>query len=154
MRIVPKPNGPQNLIAFRHGHLPYEGRVWPELTKQMEQFINGYNPDYALRTKNVSECFPGVKPPSEDSVCFYDIRTIDPDCIKPDFGYDTGSPCIFIQFNNITGWKPEFYTENDFVTDPNIPSELRFLNRQNLVYLECKGLFRLFINVSYVFIRI
>jgi hypothetical protein len=115
----------------------------------MEQFINGYNPDYVLRTKNTSECFSGAKPASENSVCFFDIRTIDQDCIKPDFGYDTGSPCIFIQFNNISGWKPEFYSETDFLTNPGLLSDSKFLNRQNLVYLECKGLFRLFINVSY-----
>lgn len=139
IRIIPKPNGPQNLISFRHGHLPFEGKVWPELAEQMQTFVNGYNPDVVLRTRNVSECYPGAQISSESMACFYDIRTIDPECLKDDFGYAIGKPCVFIQFNNITGWTPEFYSDSDFDNIPDIPSDLRFLNRANLVYLDCKG---------------
>lgn len=149
IRLVPKPNGPQNLLHFRHGHMPLEGRVWPDLVKQMDDFLFNYNPEVVTRTRNVTECLPGV-PPKKGVVCLHDIRAIDEQCTKGDFGYANGSPCIFIQFNNITGWRPEAYTDEDFFTnninDTKGPSPQTLLQAKSMIYLECKGMSFLKIN--------
>lgn len=140
LRLVPKPNGPQNLITFRHGRIPFEGRVWPDLTTELEGFIENYSPDLVHQRKNITECYPGSEGPPEGLVCLFDIRSIDPHCLKDNsFGYQEGSPCVFLQFNNITNWRPEQYSTRDLETIEDLPSDLRFVQRPSLVYLECKG---------------
>ena len=137
--LVPKPNGPQNVLHFRHGHMPLEGRVWPDLVKQMDDFLLSYNPEVALRTRNVTECVPG-EPPKKHQVCFFDIRAIDEACTRGDYGYATGQPCIFIQFNNISGWRPEPFTPEEILAknDSSFPQTEIALNK-NMIHLECKG---------------
>jgi hypothetical protein len=79
-------------------------------------------------------------------VCFFDIRAIDPECLRPDFGYSSGKPCVFVVFNNITGWEPEaFKTKEPEMFKPkdqdfaDMPPDVRRNSRPGIVYIECKG---------------
>ena len=124
--------------------MPYEGRVWPDLVRQMDDFVHNYNPELNTRTKNVSECIPGFerKPGTQ---CLFDIRTIAPECTKGDYGYATGTPCVFLQFNNISGWTPELYTDEDFYSNNSLPETLRQFSRTSrMVFIECKGMCHLY----------
>ncbi|CAG2115804.1 unnamed protein product, partial [Medioppia subpectinata] len=136
IRIVPKPNGPKNLIQFRHGNMPYEGRVWPDLVKQMDDFVHQYNPEVYLRNHNITECITGqerTEQARQANQCLFDIRMISEQCRSGDYGYATGQPCVFIQFNNITGWKPDLYTMNDIGPRSNttLPANLQQFIRGN-----------------------
>ncbi|XP_054167730.1 sodium/potassium-transporting ATPase subunit beta-like [Oppia nitens] len=154
IRMIPKPNRPQNLLYFRHGQIPYEGRVWPDLVDQLDQFVHNYNPDINMRTKNVTDCYgtdrsigsgAGAANTVTDghhhqrtTACFFDLKTIAKECSRGDFGYSMGTPCVFIQFNNISNWLPELYTDEDYLLDEQLPATLRTL-RPRMVFLECKG---------------
>jgi sodium/potassium-transporting ATPase subunit beta len=135
IRIIPKPNGPQNLITFRHGHLPFEGKVWPDLVDQLRELVANYDP---LLSRNATTCGPTTTPPP-NTVCLFNIRNIDPDCLKDNFGYDAGTPCIFIQFNNISDWVPEPYTATDYESNTELPKGMIVTQRIPSVYLECAG---------------
>ncbi|KAH9384348.1 hypothetical protein HPB48_026355 [Haemaphysalis longicornis] len=54
-----------------------------------------------------------------------------------DFGYPRGSPCVFIQFANVSGWDPEPPSLND--SSQVLPEELQPLLKPELLPLHCDG---------------
>ena len=64
-----------------------------------------------------------------EQVCLFDLKMILDKCLRDDFGYKTGQPCIFIVFNNILNWEPQ---SDSNTTEPFI------------VNVECKGNFHFF----------
>ncbi|XP_046912572.2 sodium/potassium-transporting ATPase subunit beta-1 [Dermatophagoides farinae] len=104
LRIVPRPRGPTNLVYYRHGDLKKESgiRSWMEMVKEIDEFLAPYR-----RPINASLCAVNDRSSiPDDTVCLFDLNTIASECLKPDYGYMSGSPCIFIVFNNITDWMP------------------------------------------------
>ena len=74
----------------------------------------------------MTQCMPDQRsPPPGSANCFFDVSQISPECIKPNYGYDTGSPCVFLQFNNITNWIPELYTKDDLGKFEDLPEDVR-----------------------------
>lgn len=136
LQLWPRPNKPRNVIYFVHGTLPVEGRVWPDLTKQLDELLSRYNPS-ANRSKKVIECFGNSPPPiQEDKVCKFDIRPLMLECSKTmNYGYDKGKPCVFLEFNNITGWVPDTYTARELENYVDVADR----TVSNTVYLDCKG---------------
>ncbi|CAL1289909.1 unnamed protein product [Larinioides sclopetarius] len=135
VKLWPRPNKPRNVINFVHGSLPVEGRVWPELTKQLDELLSRYS-STADRSRNVVECFGGVQI-EDNKVCKFDIRPLMLECSKSmNYGYDQGKPCIFLEFNNITDWVPEPYTARE------LENYVKLSDRSgvaNMVYLDCQG---------------
>ncbi|XP_064482739.1 sodium/potassium-transporting ATPase subunit beta-2-like [Ornithodoros turicata] len=135
MTIWPRPRGPHRFIRFRHGSLPYEGRGWPALTGELKKMLHSYEPDAALDKPQVRECFG--RRPERGHVCFFDIRRVAPECSAAmNFGYEDGSPCVFLQFSNISGWSPEPYADRD--NWEVLPEELR-QQRRPAAFLDCHG---------------
>lgn len=134
--IWPRPRGRHRLIRFRHGSLPHEGRDWPALTGQLSRLVSGYDPVRAQRNSNVTECFG--RRPDRGRVCLFDVRAVAPECTSTlDFGYKEGSPCIFLQFANLSGWEPGTFGHRDI--NQLLPEELRPLLKPGLVLLHCEG---------------
>ncbi|XP_067135480.1 sodium/potassium-transporting ATPase subunit beta-like [Centruroides vittatus] len=132
----PRPNRRNNILAFRHGSLPYEGKHWPKLTSQLDRLWNNYE---SVDRSNVTECYN--IPTSEDTVCYFDIRTIAIECNKlTHYGYEEGKPCILFQFSNITDWKPESYSTRDLESSElELPNDLRYQYKPYVVFLDCQG---------------
>ncbi|XP_035215837.1 sodium/potassium-transporting ATPase subunit beta-like [Stegodyphus dumicola] len=137
VKLWPRPNKPKNVINFVHGSLPDEGRIWPDLTKQLEQLLARYrNP--LNRTGKVVECYGSSPIMQEDKVCKFNVAPIMVECSKDEnFGYDKGKPCVFLEFNNITDWIPEPYTARELENYVDV-SKLNAAT-SNLVYLDCQG---------------
>ncbi|XP_022245601.1 sodium/potassium-transporting ATPase subunit beta-2-like [Limulus polyphemus] len=137
MKVFPIPKGRNKLIYFRHGSLPHEGKYWPDLTRQLSQLVSGYDPRQ-LNYKNVTECYG--EPPPEGYACIFDIRQISPECIEAnEFGYKGGTPCIFLQFPNVSNWEPNTYTTHDLETMKHLPEKLRYDYQPNYAYIGCEG---------------
>ncbi|KAF7492255.1 Sodium/potassium-transporting ATPase subunit beta [Sarcoptes scabiei] len=124
LRIVPKPRGSSNLIYFRHGDLKKHSgtRSWTEMVTEIDEFLAPYrNP-----SSNTSLCLVNDREQMpKETVCLFDLNTIDRECLKSDYGYMSGRPCIFIVFNNIRDWSPKTAATNQ--TEPTT----------NIIDLEC-----------------
>lgn len=139
MVLWPRPRGPHRFIRFRHGSLPYEGRGWPVFTAELEWMLRGYQPEVARNARNMRECFG--RRPEPGQVCIFDIRSVAPECSAAmNFGYADGSPCIFLQFANISGWAPQSYTPRDLDGIDGLPEALRQHSKPDgFAFLECRG---------------
>ncbi|PRD23643.1 UNVERIFIED_CONTAM: nrv2 [Trichonephila clavipes] len=136
VKLWPRPNKPRNVINFVHGTLPIEGRVWPDLTKQLDVLLSRYTPS-TNRSKNVVECFGGSQTMEENKVCKFDIRPLMLECSKSmNYGYDQGKPCVFLEFNNISDWVPEPYTARELENYVELSDRSSVTN---MVYLDCQG---------------
>ncbi|XP_054710780.1 sodium/potassium-transporting ATPase subunit beta-1-like [Uloborus diversus] len=135
VKLWPRPNKPRNVINFVHGTLPIEGRVWPELTSQLDDLLARYQPSN-IRSKKVVECFGNSPLLQGDKVCKFDIKPLMLECSKAmNYGYDTGKPCVFLEFNNISEWIPEPYSSRELENYV----ELADRSITNMVYLDCQG---------------
>ena len=130
LRLIPTPNGPKNLLRFRSGH-GSEGKIWPNLTEELVNLYEVFEYDRVFapgRKTNVTNCGGRVTPPSDEKTCFYDTTEIRKLCKKEDnFGYADGSPCLFIQFNQVYNFTPEVYNKADLAND-TLPVELRLVS--------------------------
>lgn len=93
------------------------------MVKEIDTFLAPY-----FKQTNTSLCLVNNRDQlPEDSVCKFDINTIDKECLKPDYGYMTGSPCIFIVFNNIPDWAPENQTDTTGIVEMDCTSKLKMI---------------------------
>lgn len=98
LRIVPRPRGPNNMISFRHGA---SDKSYLHMVDEISEFLGPYRraPDEAMLCPNRNK--------TDSHVCLFDINGVARECLKPDYGYPEGNPCIFIVFNNISDWIPK-----------------------------------------------
>ncbi|XP_076316584.1 sodium/potassium-transporting ATPase subunit beta-like [Tachypleus tridentatus] len=137
MMVHPRPKGRYQLIRFRHGSLPHEGADWPNLVNELSRLMSNYDAKHNVK-RNRTECF-GQLPP-EGYACLFDISQISPDCrVSNFFGYRDGSPCIFLQFPNITGWEPQPYSTRDLELTRYLPKELRHGYNPAFAFIDCQG---------------
>ncbi|XP_015930297.1 sodium/potassium-transporting ATPase subunit beta-1-like [Parasteatoda tepidariorum] len=135
VKLWPQPNKPRNIINFVHGTLPFEGRVWPDLTKQLDDLLIRYQPNIN-RSRNVVECYGGPSLNHFGTVCKFDIKPLMLECTKTmNYGYDQGRPCVFLEFSNITDWTPEPYSSRELENFV----ELSDRSVSNMVFLDCQG---------------
>lgn len=122
LRLVPTPNGAKNLIKFRAGH-GEEGKIWPNLTDEITNLYTVYDKS---SKRNVTNCDGRATPSSVSGVtCLFDISEITKECSKESYyGYPTGTPCIFIQFNHVANFTPEPFTKDDLQNE-SLPKNLR-----------------------------
>ncbi|XP_077527461.1 sodium/potassium-transporting ATPase subunit beta-2-like [Haemaphysalis longicornis] len=125
-----------NLIWFRAGNFPGARPGWRNLTAQLETLVAGYDSVQSQRQSDVIQCF-GQRP-EQGKVCSFDVNTVAAPCTADyDFGYPRGSPCVFIQFANVSGWDPEPPSLND--SSQVLPEELQPLLKPELLPLHCDG---------------
>ena len=101
------------------------------MVQEIDSFLAPYR-----RPENASLCYYNGQNTSampDETVCLFDLNTIAKECLQPDYGYMAGRPCIYIVFNNISGWVPIFDSTNNNTTD-----------NTNIVGLECSRKFCLF----------
>lgn len=98
LRIIPQPCGKNNMISFRHGDADTS---YARMVDEITEFLGPYRraPDEAILCPNANK--------SDSHVCLFDINGVARECLKPDYGYPKGNPCIFIVFNNISDWVPK-----------------------------------------------
>lgn len=138
MRLWPKPNMDDHIYAFRHGPLETDGKDWGKLVESIDKVLSAYSPSRA-HSGNVTECF-GAQPP-EGMSCFFDVGTLSQSCAPGSgYGYEQGTPCVFLQFPNIVGWKPEQFTTQDLTERKELPEALKKSYRGNVAFLDCQGL--------------
>lgn len=84
-------------------------RSWIDMEKEIKDFLAPYR-----KPRNATLCSLAKRNQSSEyqPVCLFDLHTIAKKCLEPDYGYMSGQPCIFIVFNNITDWVPQ-YDSND-----------------------------------------
>ena len=126
LKVIPAPNGPQNLIRFRAGHGD-EGSSWPELTKQITVLYENYSVDANIGKKNFTSCDAGP-PSSEDLVCFISSESVKLNCNgKNNYGYPDASPCLILQYNhkNLFNFTPEVYSKEDLNNIEGLPQVLK-----------------------------
>lgn len=134
LRLIPTPNGAKNTIKFRAGH-GKEGQLWPNLTDEIANLYAMYEKS---PKKNVTNCDGRATPPNDIKLtCLYDISDIENKCNKNDnFGYASGSPCVFIQFNNVFNFTPEVYNKDDLQNE-SLPQKLRADYQFKGPWVEC-----------------
>ncbi|KAJ4443648.1 hypothetical protein ANN_05323 [Periplaneta americana] len=137
----PDKDGEDTLIHFSISPDRYLG--W---TKVMEEATRGT----VCRNKTLSRILPNVtaylkpsnnsvecdfeKPPKPGKVCIQDISKWFP-CVKENyFGYHKATPCVFLRFNKIANWTPQFYS-NVTELPPDMPETLKLvISRQYKIY--------------------
>lgn len=106
------------------------------MTAQLKPLVAGYYPGRAQGSESVTVC--SERRPDHGKVCFFDVNAIAPQCTEAeDFGYRRSSPCVFIQFANVTGWEPEPLSPQEVAEV--LPEALRPLVKPGLVLLHCDG---------------
>lgn len=95
-------------------------RSWEDMVREIDQFLLPYR-----RPQNASLC-PSIKnnSTSESVVCLFDMNAISQECLKPNYGYPEGRPCIFVVFNNISDWVPSTPNPSSNVLDIDCQSKL------------------------------
>ncbi|GIX88503.1 hypothetical protein CEXT_764811 [Caerostris extrusa] len=77
-------------------------KIWPrpEMPEHIIRFEHGSDGSNHLEDMN--------------KVCYFDIQPFMRGCSHANnYGYDIGMPCVFLEFNNITGWVPEPYSPEE-----------------------------------------
>jgi len=138
LRLVPTPNGKKNTIKFRSGH-GAEGGVYPNLTAEINNLFDVFERSNNFGKKNVTNCDGRATPPADEKwTCFYDASSIKRWCDpEKGYGYPDGSPCIFIQFNNVRNFTPIVFNKQD-LEDQSLPEDLRASYQYRGPYIECK----------------
>lgn len=140
LRLVPTPNGDKNLIKFRSGISPQESGNTPNMTEEISNLFDRYEEKNNIGVKNVTNCDNRVSPPgNEQLTCFYNTDEIRKQCNSEtgNYGYATGSPCIFIQFNHVANFTPEVFSKED-LQNTDLPESLRSSYRYTGPWVECK----------------
>ncbi|XP_077527477.1 sodium/potassium-transporting ATPase subunit beta-like [Haemaphysalis longicornis] len=136
LALFPRTQPGQDLIWFRNGAYPKEAPRWENLTDQLKPLVEGYQTGRVQGSEDIIVC--GDRRPEQGRVCFFDVRAIAPECTADqDFGYPRGSPCVFIQFANVTGWDPEPLTEQE--ASQVLPEGSQPLVKPSLLPLHCDG---------------
>ncbi|XP_044750913.1 sodium/potassium-transporting ATPase subunit beta-2-like [Coccinella septempunctata] len=94
--------------------------------------------------RNIYACSYDTLPP-EGRFCDVDIRAWGP-CIRENyFGYNRGSPCVFLKMNMMNGWVPEYYNDPNDLPE-HMPEQLKNHIRFNLtrserdsIWISCQG---------------
>ncbi|XP_046402099.1 sodium/potassium-transporting ATPase subunit beta-2-like [Ischnura elegans] len=101
-----------------------EGNV-TAMTQNLDKFLEGYNRPglIAGRGQSVIHC-DFSRPPKGEEVCDVNGNEFTP-CISGNrYGYDRGSPCIFLSLDKIVGWTPEFYNDSSSLP-ADMPEDLK-----------------------------
>jgi len=124
------------LIHFRPG----VNASYHHWAKDIEQFLKPYQEAYNTR----SDC---RSIPTRN--CPFAVNVADNIC-GPNFGYDTGSPCVLIKLNRVFNWKPNTYKSLDDIRNGltkyvnHKPIEPTVKNRdltsgEGLIAIQCEG---------------
>lgn len=136
LEFYPRARPAENLIWFRAGGPQGVAPGWRNLTSQLSQLIAGYNSRLVEGNENLTRCFD-QRPPA-GKTCFFDVSTVAPQCTAAeDFGYPRQSPCVFIQFANVTGWVPEPLSPQE--ASQVVPAALQTQIVPGLLPLHCDG---------------
>lgn len=63
--------------------------------------------------------------------CSFDIGLLGEECVPPNYGFDKGTPCLYINLNKVWGWVPEAFEKDDMPEGVNIT--------ENHIAFSCRG---------------
>lgn len=136
LTFIPRSKPGQDMIWFGADGPRDEIPGWLNLTAQLKQVVAGYESGRGQGSDKVTVC--SVRRRDFRKVCFFDINTVAPQCTNAqDFGYKRRSPCVFIQFANVTGWNPEPLTPQE--ASRVLPVALQPLVKPGVILLHCDG---------------
>lgn len=136
LEFFPRARPAQNLIWFRASGPQGVAPGWQHLTSQLTQLTAEYNSRRVERNENLTMC--SDLRPENGKVCFFDLDAVAPQCTAAqDFGYPRQSPCVFLQFANVTGWDPEPLSAEE--ASQVLPAALQPLITPGLLFLHCDG---------------
>lgn len=75
------------------------------------------------RAQNIFNCNYN-QPPPPGSVCDVNLKSYGPCVQENNYSYHKSSPCVFINLDRISGWKPEFYNRTNELP-ANMPERLK-----------------------------
>ena len=98
------------------------------------------NIDYATRAKQFLEVY---SKPSGDDYTDFDLSHLGP-CKDHPYGFvgDNVSPCVFLKFNKIWGWKPTPITEEDFEANDwpeSFHNHWKSQSEHEQIWVDCQG---------------
>lgn len=110
LRMIPKYSARKNTIKYVAG----EDGDWYKIKQQIDAFLENYKtnnvlPDVLARRLKM-DCNDYHKS-DYNSSCYFNAEDIFNMCGYPsenqNYGYEEGSPCVFLQFNHVPNWVPE-----------------------------------------------
>ncbi|XP_044266453.1 sodium/potassium-transporting ATPase subunit beta-2-like [Tribolium madens] len=112
--------------------------IWFKPTDERRQNykndLNNLLKRYNTKLPNVVQCLPHQSPPPT-KVCDFDIGTHMTPCVPEfGFGYDSGTPCVFLKLRNVPKWRPVLYNTT------NMPSEMPIFLKETISRLELRGM--------------
>ncbi|XP_077527459.1 sodium/potassium-transporting ATPase subunit beta-2-like isoform X1 [Haemaphysalis longicornis] len=136
LTFFPRSKPGQDLIWFSADGPRDEIPGWINLYAQLRQLVAGYHYGPFGDKKNMTVC--STRQNKYGKACFFDVNTIAPQCTAAqNFGYKRQSPCVFIQFANVTGWNPEPILPRE--VSRTLPAALRPMVAPGLLLLHCDG---------------
>ncbi|XP_069691960.1 sodium/potassium-transporting ATPase subunit beta-2-like [Periplaneta americana] len=125
----PESSSPGSLILFERT----DEKSYKPWTGVIQKFLEGYNNS----AENVVQCGYD-KPPSAGQVCEVKMDEFG-NCNKEnDFGYPEGKPCVFLKFNKVVDWVPEFYNDSN-----NLPEDMPVDLKKHIQEMERKDVLNL-----------
>lgn len=142
-RPMPPESNVESTLVWYDKSKPDNMKYWVE---EIDAFLQTYR-DVPHSVNRVKCDFD--YPPKEEQVCSVEVDSF-PSCNKEkNYGFDKGSPCIFLKLNKIYNWLPDMYntTEN---LPAHMPQELKdHINEEtkrgtekkntNLIWVSCEG---------------
>ncbi|XP_001813251.2 sodium/potassium-transporting ATPase subunit beta-2-like [Tribolium castaneum] len=126
--LVLRPSTETNLIWFK----PTDQKRQHYKT-DLNNLLKRYN--NTKQFENVVSCLPHQSPP-HNKICNFDVNSnvMAPCLPKFGFGYDFGTPCVFLKLSNVPKWRPVPYNSS------NMPSEMPNFLKDTITKLEPRGM--------------
>jgi len=134
-------NAENFLISFTAAN-PQSYKKW---TGVIEDLLSEYT-NTSRHAHNVVKCDYDIFP-KPGSVCIPEYKNWFPCTKENNFGFHKSSPCVFIRFNKIANWTPEYYNSTSELP-ADMPDNLKrrikdhysiYRNLMKTVWLSCEG---------------
>lgn len=141
--------GPKEQDDYAEGTLISFNAASPQSYKKWTNVIEDFLSEYTNTSRaahNVVKCDYDIsrKP---GSVCIPEYKNWFPCTKENNFGFHKSSPCVFVRFNKIANWTPEYYNSTTELP-ADMPDKLKqrikedysiYRNLMKTVWLSCEG---------------
>ena len=114
---------------------------YQEWTARITDFLKAYKDE--TKYKHRVDCSKKDKKVTSTHGCKFDVAPLENHCGGKGFGYDKGSPCVFLKLNRIFGLENSPYNVSDLPQDLEMPDDLlnhiKAQSDKDQVWVNCQG---------------
>lgn len=108
-----------HIPSFKNGKIEYD-LPWKSGSKEADKFTDPMlkiwwklAPENQTDEVYVEDCPDTINTEKDQRFCQYLQKELGDVCVPPHFGYDLGTPCLFVNLNKVWGWEPQPFAEGE-----------------------------------------